>query len=74
VLKGRCACNAVAYEVLDEFVAVAGCHRKHAIRLLTMPHPAAPGTLRVARQIYGQAVREALVGHTFVSPDLTSSS
>jgi hypothetical protein len=48
-------------KVLDEFVAVAGCHRKHAIRLLTTPHPAAPGTLRVARQIYGQAVREALV-------------
>ncbi|HLJ95771.1 MAG TPA: hypothetical protein VKU02_21525 [Gemmataceae bacterium] len=48
-------------KVLDEFVAVSECHRKHAIRLLTTPHSAAPGTLRVARQIYGEAVREALV-------------
>ena len=26
VLRGRCACNAVAYEVADEFVAAFNCH------------------------------------------------
>jgi len=26
VLRGRCACNAVAYEVPDEFVVAYNCH------------------------------------------------
>jgi hypothetical protein len=26
VLRGRCACNAVAYEVADEFVVAFNCH------------------------------------------------
>ena len=26
MLRGRCACNAVAYEVSDEFVAAFNCH------------------------------------------------
>jgi hypothetical protein len=26
VLRGRCGCNAVAYEVSDEFVAALNCH------------------------------------------------
>jgi len=26
VLRGRCACNAVAYEVSDDFVAAFNCH------------------------------------------------
>ena len=26
MLRGRCACNAVAYEVADEFVAAYNCH------------------------------------------------
>jgi hypothetical protein len=26
VLRGRCACNAVAFEVADEFVAAYNCH------------------------------------------------
>ena len=26
MLRGRCACNAVAYEVLDEFVVAYSCH------------------------------------------------
>jgi hypothetical protein len=26
VLRGRCACNAIAYEVSDEFVAAFNCH------------------------------------------------
>ncbi len=49
--------------ILDEFVAVAGCHRKHAIRLmataeakLTTPKPAKTG-----RRIYDEAVLQALI-------------
>jgi hypothetical protein len=48
-------------KVLDEFVAVAGCHRKHAIRLLAAPHPAAPTTPAVARRTYDEAVRQARI-------------
>jgi hypothetical protein len=48
-------------KVLDEFVAVAGCHRKHAIRLLTGIQPSAPSVPLVARRTYDQAVREALI-------------
>jgi hypothetical protein len=48
-------------KVLDEFVAVAGCHRKHAIRLLTATRPAAPAAPAVARRTYDEAVREALI-------------
>ncbi len=47
--------------VLDEFVAVAGCHRKHAIRLLTATATAPTPTPAVSRRIYDEAVREALV-------------
>ena len=45
-------------KVLDEFVAVAGCHRKHAIRLLTGSDSAVPG-VTAGRRTYGDAVREA---------------
>ena len=48
-------------KILDEFVAVAGCHRKHAIRLLAGNHRAAPAAATVDRRIYDEAVREALV-------------
>ncbi len=48
-------------KILDEFVAVAGCHRKHAVRLLKsncgLPSDARP----VSRRIYDEAVREALI-------------
>lgn len=47
-------------KILDEFVAVAGCHRKHAIRLLTRTRPAAT-TAAVSRRTYDEAVREALI-------------
>ena len=26
MLRGRCGCNAIAYEVLDEFVSAVNCH------------------------------------------------
>src|SRR5262249_8647207 len=48
-------------KVLDEFVAVAGCHRKHAIRLLTTVGSRATEPSAVDRRIYGEAVRQALV-------------
>jgi hypothetical protein len=48
-------------KVLDEFVAVAGCHRKHAIRLLTAAVPTASTASAVAQRTYDEAVREALI-------------
>jgi hypothetical protein len=48
-------------KVLDEFVAVAGCHRKHAIRLLTTNGSAGPGAVAGGRKTYDEAVREALI-------------
>jgi hypothetical protein len=49
-------------KILDEFTAVADCHRKHAIRLLTA-QPTTPITTDplVARRTYDEAVREVLV-------------
>jgi hypothetical protein len=48
-------------KVLDEFVAVTECHRKHAIRLLTAARPIASIVPVCARRIYDEAVREALI-------------
>ena len=47
--------------ILDEFVAVTGCHRKHAIRLLKSSDPKQPAALRARARRYGDAVGEALV-------------
>jgi len=46
--------------ILDEFVALTKCHRKHAIRLLTAMDAAKPETPSSSRRIYAEAVREAL--------------
>ena len=48
-------------KVLDEFVAITGCHRKHAIRLLTDRDVVASAAVRTGRRTYDEAVREALV-------------
>ena len=48
-------------KMLDEFVAVACCHRKHAIRLITNAQPVILEAPALARRIYSEAVREALV-------------
>jgi hypothetical protein len=48
-------------KILDEFVAIAGCHRQHAIRLLTANGPLAADRPAVARRTYDQAVRQALI-------------
>jgi hypothetical protein len=47
--------------ILDEFVAVAGCHRKHAIRMLGGRADTAPKSERTGRRIYDEAVREVLI-------------
>ena len=48
-------------KILDEFIAVAGCHRKHAIRLLAGSKAATADAPPVSRRTYDEAVREALV-------------
>jgi len=47
-------------QVLDEFVAVTGLHRKHAMRILRAKS-AARETTRPERRIYGEPVRTALI-------------
>src|SRR5262245_54541507 len=48
-------------KILDEFVAVAGCHRKHAIRLLTAAPAADAAAPVVPRRTYDEAARQALI-------------
>jgi hypothetical protein len=48
-------------KILDEFIVIAGCHRKHAIRLLTGVDPVRPEAPRLGRTIYSEAVRQAFV-------------
>src|SRR5690349_2170227 len=48
-------------KILDEFVALAGCHRKHAIRLLTADPAVSAEGPAVARRTYDEAVRQALI-------------
>jgi hypothetical protein len=47
--------------ILDEFVAVTGYHRKHAMRVLRSGRTSSRNVLRSGRRIYGEAVREALI-------------
>ena len=47
--------------MLDEFVAIAGCHRKHAVRLLAQREEGADRALPRGRRIYDEAVRQALI-------------
>jgi hypothetical protein len=47
--------------ILDEFVAVTGYHRKHAMRLLREGRAGKPAGPRPRRRVYDEAVREALV-------------
>lgn len=48
-------------KIFDEFVAVAGCHRKHAVRLLTRADSRTRERPAAVRRIYDDAVRESLV-------------
>ena len=46
--------------MLDEFVAMAGCHRKHAVRLLRQGDKPTEQAASKGQRIYDEAVREAL--------------
>ena len=47
--------------ILDEFAAVTGYHRKHAIRVLNGVGDASPVRRRTRSRFYDEAVREAVV-------------
>src|SRR5258708_36840941 len=47
--------------ILDEFVAVTGYHRKHAMRLLRDGRPGKRSGPLPTRRVYDEAVREVLV-------------
>src|SRR5215213_1037461 len=47
--------------ILDEFVAVTGFHRKHAMRVLRGGQAARRSAPRPERRLYDEAVREALI-------------
>jgi hypothetical protein len=47
--------------ILDEFAAVTGFHRKHAMRLLRGGSPGQQSASRPGRRIYDDAAREALI-------------
>ena len=48
--------------MLDEFVAIAGCHRKHAVRLLNQDgQENSERSMPRGRRIYDEAVRQALI-------------
>ena len=46
--------------MLDEFVAIVGCHRKHAVRLLRRGDEPTHRSVPKGQRIYDEAVREAL--------------
>ena len=47
--------------MLDEFVAMAGCHRKHAVRLLGRDDEPVERKVPGSRRIYDEAVKQALI-------------
>jgi hypothetical protein len=47
--------------ILDEFTAVTGFHRKHAMRLLRTGGPSRQRGPRPGRRVYDDAAREALI-------------
>jgi hypothetical protein len=47
--------------ILDEFAALSGLHRKHAMRLLRAGQPRRRSGPRAERRLYSEAVREALI-------------
>src|SRR6185312_8658316 len=56
--KGR---RAEKGRILDEFVAVTGFHRKHAMRVLCGGQASRRSAPRPERRLYDEAVREALI-------------
>ena len=47
--------------MLNEFVAMVGCHRKHAVRLLGQSDEPVERKVPRGRRIYDEAVRQALI-------------
>ncbi len=47
--------------MLDEFVAIASCHRKYAVSLLGQCEQAVERTVPRGQRIYDEAVRQALI-------------
>ena len=47
--------------MLDEFVALTGCHRKHAVRLMGQHEQGAGRNAPRGKRIYDEAVRQALI-------------
>src|ERR1700730_5275511 len=47
--------------ILDEFTAITGLHRKHAMRLLRAGQPNRRSGPRPGRRLYNEAAREALI-------------
>src|SRR5262249_18730926 len=47
--------------ILDEFTAVTGFHRKHAMRLLRVGQATGRGGPRPGRRVYDDAVRQAVI-------------
>ena len=60
-LRYRGASNYEKGRILDEFVAVTSCHRKHAIRLLSDGGHRVSESPTPVRRVYDEAVREALI-------------
>jgi hypothetical protein len=62
-LAGRYASSSRKHRgrILDEFVAVSGFHRKHAMRLLRAGRSGQGAGPRPARRLYSEAVHEALI-------------
>jgi hypothetical protein len=48
-------------KILDEFVAVVKCHRKHAVRLLGQGTTSTIEISKRSRRIYNEAVKEAMI-------------
>ena len=57
----RSASGVEKRQILDEFVALTGYHRKHALRVLNHPESCRGKDRRPRSRIYDEAVREALV-------------
>ena len=56
----RCASRSEKQKILDEFVALTGCHRKHAIRVLSCKSVVDPAA-KARNRIYDEATRQALI-------------
>src|SRR3712207_4924054 len=57
----RKGCRNEKTRILDEFVAVTGFHRKHAMRVLRGGEANRRSAPRPGRRLYDEAVRDALV-------------